>query len=78
MPKPYVFNHILGIDVNYLNDSEGTTFMFFNMVCIGTGFQIEALSREGHGTPTSLQCLDTVMQYWISWAGYPKELTADR
>ena len=52
--------------------------MFLNMVCIGTGFQIEALLREGHGTPTSLQCLDTVMQYWVSWVGYPKELTADR
>ena len=52
--------------------------MFMNLVCIGTGFQIEAILREGHGTPTSLQCLDAVMNHWVSWAGYPKELTADR
>ena len=78
MPQPYVFNRVLGVDVNYLADSDGTTSMFLNMVDIGTGFQIEAILREGHGTPTSSQCLDATMLHWISWAGYPKELTSDR
>ena len=52
LPPPYVFNHTLGLDVNYLPDADGTTFMFLNMVCMGTGFQIDVLLRDGHGTPT--------------------------
>ena len=74
----YVFNRVLGVDVNYLADSEGTTLMFLNMVDIGTGFQIEALLREGHGTPTSIQCFDATMLHWVPWAGYPKEFNSDR
>ena len=45
---------------------------------IGTGFQIEICLRLGHGTPTSSQCLDAVMQQWVSWAGYPKNIVTDR
>ena len=68
----------MGLDVNYLPDADGTTFMFLNMVCMGIGFQIEVLLREGHGTPTSSECLDAIMQYWVAWAGYPKEAVSDR
>ena len=70
MPQPYVFNHTLGVDVAYLAVCDGTTFMFLNMVDIGTVFQQMVLLREGKGTPTSLQCLDAMMQRWASWAGY--------
>ena len=52
--------------------------MLMNMVDIGTSLQIEAVLRLGHGTPSSLQCLGAFMQYWVSWAGYPDELVADR
>ena len=78
MPQPDVFNRSLGVDVDYIADAEGTTYMFFNMVCNGTGFQIQAILREGHGTPRSVECLDAVMLHWVSWAGYPKEISADR
>ncbi len=77
-PQPYVFNRALGVDINYLADSAGTTYMLMNMVDIGTGFQMQSLLREGHGTPTSSESLDAVMTHWISWAGYPKEVTSDR
>ena len=52
--------------------------MLMNLVDIGTAFQIEVVLRLGHGTPSSLQCLDAFMQYWVSWAGYPDELVSDR
>ena len=45
---------------------------------LGTRYQQEVVLREGHGTPSSLQTLDALMMTWISWAGYPKELVADR
>ena len=51
--------------------------MLFNMVDLGTSFQIEAVLRKGHGTPKSAHCLDVVMR-WVSWVGYPKEILADR
>eukprot|EP00973_Karenia_brevis_P096030 12430305-Karenia_brevis.AAC.1 len=78
MPRPYTFSNAVGIDVNYLADSDGTTFILLNMVDTGTRYQIEAVLREGRGTPTSLRCLDTMMQTWISWGAYPKEIVADR
>ena len=52
--------------------------MMFNTVCQGTGYQIEVVLQEGHGTPTSSACLDVLMMQWISWAGYPKRIVTDR
>eukprot|EP00973_Karenia_brevis_P041771 5781933-Karenia_brevis.AAC.1 len=48
------------------------------MVDRGTRFQIESVLREGKGAPNSPQGLDILMQYWVSWAGYPKEIVAGR
>ena len=59
-------------------DDEGETYMFFNVVCQGTGFQLEVLLRTGHGTPQSSLCLEVFLNHWVSWAGYPKELVSDR
>jgi hypothetical protein len=53
LPPPYEFNHSIGIDINYLADADGETHMFFNIVDLGTGFQLEILLRQGHGTPSS-------------------------
>jgi hypothetical protein len=78
MPKPYVFNHTLGIDVNYIHDYGGSEVMLLNLVDLGTGFQIEIFLKMGWGTPPSLQCLDAVMQYWVAWAGYPGNVVTDR
>ena len=52
--------------------------MLFNMVDLGATYQIQAVLRECHGTPTSLQCLDAFMSYWVCWAGYPRQVVADR
>ena len=41
VPKPYEFNNVVGIDINYINDAEGTLFQFLNVVCCGTDYQIE-------------------------------------
>ena len=78
MHRPYNFNHTVGVDVNYLTDCDGTEFMLFTIVDLGTTYQIQAVLREGRVTPTSLQRLDALMTYWVSWAGYPRQVAADR
>ena len=52
-------------------DANGTTFMLLNLVDLGSEYQIECVLRGGHGIPTSLECLDALMQYWISWQAIP-------
>ena len=52
--------------------------MMMNIVDIGTRFQLEIVVKEGHGTPSSMECLDTFLFHWVSWAGYPKEMYVDR
>ena len=78
MPPPNEFNHTLGVDVLYQEDDEGVTHRFFNMTCMGTGFQLVVYLGAGKGNPKSSDCLDVVMAHWVQWAGYPKFITADR
>ena len=66
LPKPSEFNHTIGIDVNYLPDSEGTEYQFLNVVCCGCSLQVEILMREGAGMPSSKECYDAFMQHWIT------------
>ena len=39
-PKPYVFNHEVGVDVLDLHDADGNSHLFLNIVDQGTNFQI--------------------------------------
>ena len=41
MPRPYEFNHTIGMDVYYCHDCSGNVHMFLNIVCMGTGYQLE-------------------------------------
>ena len=37
-PRPYEFNHTVGVDVFDLHDYDGMTFLFLNIVDMGTNF----------------------------------------
>jgi len=39
-PKPYVFNHEVGVDVFDLHDCEGKSHLFLKILDQGTNFQI--------------------------------------
>ena len=78
MPRPYEFNHTVGMDVNYCHDFAGNVHMFLNLVCMGTGYQMELYIKEGKGTPSSAVCLDLVLTHWVNWASYPKQIISDR
>ena len=57
IPKPYVFNVTVGLHVFNLHDFGGNPYLFMNCICLGTTFQLVGLIREGHGSPTSSECL---------------------
>ena len=78
LPRQYEFNHTIGMDVNYIHDFAGTIHMFLNIVCMGTGYQMELYIKEGKGTPSSSVCLDLILTHWANWAGYPKQIVTDR
>ena len=41
MPMPYIFNHTIGKDVDCLHDFQGQVHMLYNIVGLGTGYQME-------------------------------------
>ena len=61
-----------------LHDHEGERHSFFNMLCLGTKFQVVGYLGPLRGPPTSEECLKIFNQAWTTWAGYPTELHADR
>ena len=77
-PKPYVFNHEVGIDVLDLHDYEGNCHLFLNIVDQGTNFQTVVHLLQGTGVPPSKVCADAFMLHWVSWAGWPKHVVVDR
>ena len=75
---PYEFNHTVGVDVFDLHDDDGQGWLFLNIVDMGTNFQIVTLLCQGPGVPSSRLCGQAFMTSWVSWAGWPKDLVADR
>ena len=79
-PKPYSFNHEIGVDVLDIKDTAGTIFDILNVVDYGSTFQQAFIVREAevHGQPTSSSCLDAFVKGWVRPFGWPKLLAADR
>ena len=77
-PKPYVFNHEVGVDVLDLHDADGDSHLFLNIVGQGTNFQIVWYLCPGAGVPSSRLCLQAFMQAWVSWAGWPTSIVTDK
>lgn len=79
-PKPYTFNHEVGIDVLEVKDNAGTFFDLFNVVDYGTTFEQASIVRAADikGTPSSSSCLDAFVKGWVRPFGWPKLLAADR
>ena len=61
-----------------LHDFDAQPYLCMNCMCLGTTFQLVGLLREGHGSPTSAECLQWFRDFWINWAGWPKDLRCDR
>ena len=80
LPKPYTFNHELGVDVLEIKDASGTFFDILNVVDYGTTFEQAFIVREAetNGVPSSASCLEAFEQGWVKPFGWPKFVAADR
>ena len=45
---------------------------------MGTDCQVVRLLGKGPGTPKSRLCGLTIMEAWVSWAGWPRHVRVDR
>jgi len=80
MPKPYTFNHEVGVDVLEVKDAAGTFYDILNVVDYGTTFQQAFVVREAetNGVPSSASCLDAFHKGWVRPYGWPRFVAADR
>ena len=70
-PRPYTFNHEVGIDVFEIVDSDGMRFSILNAVCMGTTYDQAWIVRESEslGSPSSHACSRAFVHRWTCWAG---------
>ena len=78
LPKDYVFGRNLGIDVLEIKDVADERYLCLNILELGTTFQQVVLLGQGHGSPSSRECLDSFVSLWVGWAGWPQTLSCDR
>ena len=80
MPRPYEFNHEIGIDVVEVKDITGTVYDILNIVDYGTTFEQAFIVREArtNGTPSSQSCLEAFVNGWVRPFGWPKLVAVDR
>ena len=75
LPKDYVFGRNLGIDVVEVKDVVDEPYLcLMNILDLGTTFQQVVLLRQGHGSPSSRECLDSFVSLWVGWAGVATNL----
>ena len=79
-PKPYTFNHEVGIDVFEVTDATGTRFEIRNAVDMCTTYDQAWIVRHGTtiGPPSSAAFLKAFMTGWVRWAGWPRYIACDR
>ena len=79
-PKPYVFNHEVGVDVLEIKDAAGTFYDILNVVDYGTTFEQAGIVRVGdtNGVPSSSNCLKWFVNGWVRPFGWPKFVAGDR
>ena len=74
----FEFNACVGMDVAEARDNAGNTYSILSFVDIATGFHLAEVVKVGGGMPTSERCANAMVNRWVSWAGWPKQVTCDR
>ena len=77
-PRPYTFNHEVGVDVFEIVDSVGKRFSILNAV-LGTTYDQAWIVRESEnlGSPSSHACLRSFVHGWTRWVGFPVLVRCD-
>ena len=79
-PRPYTFNHEVGVDVFETVGSVGMRFSILNAVCMGTTYDQAWIVRQSevYGFPSCHACLQASVYSWTRWAGWPELVRCDR
>ena len=79
-PRPYTFNHEVGVDVFEIVDSVGMRFLILNAVCMGTTYDQAWSVRESEtlGSLSYHACLRALVHGWTHWARWPRLVCCDR
>ena len=79
-PRPYTFNHEVGVDVFEIVDSNGVRFSILNAVCMGRTYDQSWIVRESESldSPSSHACSRAFVFGWTRWAGWPELVRCDR
>ena len=66
LPRPFVFNHGVDMDVFEVLDATGKRFSMLNAVCMGTTYNQAWIVRESEslGSPSSQVCLFAFVIGW--------------
>ena len=74
----FEFSACVGMDVAEASSDGGNKYFVLSFVGIATGFHLAEVVKVGGGMPTSERCADAMVSRWVSWAGWPKQVTCDR
>ena len=79
-PKPYVFNHEVGVDAVEVKDAAEMFYDILNIIDYGTTMQQAGIVRAGehNGVPSSANCLDFCYRGWVRPYGWPRYVAVDR
>ena len=79
-PRPYTFNHEVGVDVFEIVDSLGMRFSILNAVYMVTTYDQVWIVRESEtlGFPSSYACLRAFVHGWTRCAGWARLVRCDR
>eukprot|EP00435_Cladocopium_sp_Y103_P043103 s856_g12.t1 len=75
-PGDYVFGD--NVDIFEVPDCNADKHNIIHVTCLGTTYQSGEVVGNASGPPPSPRCLEAVTRSWLSWAGAPKALMADR
>ena len=72
--RPTRFNAIVGLDLKWVKDSKGDMYYLLNILDLATAFNVCCIIQDK--TPKTVR--DAFKQYWLTWAGTPEKVVADK
>ena len=72
--RPTRFNHVVGLDVKEVKDSNGTRFHCLNILDLATAFNVFVPLAD-----TSARSITHAFKWaWVNWAGTPEKIVCDQ
>ena len=72
--RPTRFNAVVGLDLKWVKDSKGDTYYLLNILDLATAFNVCCVITNKRPSTVA----QAFKQYWITWAGTPEKVTADK